>query len=228
MFTWQIPAYFGYPIASLFLIMVAELVKIHPQNPEMRKISRVVEVLKNGGVIIYPTDTIYGIGCDLMNRKAVERVCKIMDIKPHKLDLSFICHDLSHISIYVKRIDTPVFKVLKKSLPGPYTFIFESSSKVPKILDVNKKTVGIRIPDHNIPRMIVSELGNPLITSSIKDDDHIKEYTTDPEEIYEDFKNLVDIVIDGGAGGNIPSTVVDCTSNDFVILRQGLGEINFW
>ncbi|MBL7842861.1 MAG: threonylcarbamoyl-AMP synthase [Cyclobacteriaceae bacterium] len=207
--------------------MVAELVKIHPQNPEMRKISRVVEVLKNGGVIIYPTDTIYGIGCDLMNRKAVERVCKIMDIKPHKLDLSFICHDLSHISIYVKRIDTPVFKVLKKSLPGPYTFIFESSSKVPKILDVNKKTVGIRIPDHNIPRMIVSELGNPLITSSIKDDDHIKEYTTDPEEIYEDFKNLVDIVIDGGAGGNIPSTVVDCTSNDFVILRQGLGEINF-
>ncbi|MBX2944772.1 MAG: threonylcarbamoyl-AMP synthase [Cyclobacteriaceae bacterium] len=207
--------------------MPAELLKIHPQNPEPRKIARVVEVLRNSGVIIYPTDTIYGIGCDLMNRKAVERVCKIMDIKPHKLDLSFICNDLSHISVYVKRIDTPVFKVLKKSLPGPYTFIFESSSKVPKILDVNKKTVGIRIPDHNIPRMLVAELGNPLITSSIKDDDHIKEYTTDPEEIYEDFKNKVDIVIDGGAGGNIPSTVVDCTSNDFVILRQGLGELNF-
>lgn len=213
--------------AFIISAMPAELLKIHPQNPEPRKIARVVEVLRNGGVIIYPTDTIYGIGCDLMNRKAVERVCKIMDIKPHKLDLSFICNDLSHISVYVKRIDTPVFKVLKKSLPGPYTFIFESSSKVPKILDVNKKTVGIRIPDHNIPRMIVAELGNPLITSSIKDDDHIKEYTTDPEEIYEDFKNQVDIVIDGGAGGNIPSTVVDCTSNDFVILRQGLGKLNF-
>lgn len=207
--------------------MAAELIQIHPQNPESRKIARVVEVLRQGGIIVYPTDTIYGIGCDLMNRKAVERLCKIMNIKPHKLDLSFICNDLSHISEYVKRIDTPVFKVLKKSLPGPYTFIFESSSRVPKILDVNKKTVGIRIPDHNIPRMIVAELGNPLITSSIKDDDHIKEYTTDPEEIYEDFKNQVDIVIDGGAGGNIPSTVVDCTSNDFVILRQGLGELNF-
>lgn len=207
--------------------MAAELIQIHPQNPESRKIARVVEVLRQGGIIVYPTDTIYGIGCDLMNRKAVERLCKIMNIKPHKLDLSFICNDLSHISEYVKRIDTPVFKVLKKSLPGPYTFIFESSSRVPKILDVNKKTVGIRIPDHNIPRMIVAELGNPLITSSIKDDDHIKEYTTDPEEIYEDFKNQVDIVIDGGAGGNIPSTVVDCTGNELVIIRQGLGEIDF-
>ncbi|HRJ28721.1 MAG TPA: L-threonylcarbamoyladenylate synthase [Cyclobacteriaceae bacterium] len=207
--------------------MAAELIQIHPQNPESRKIARVVEVLRQGGIIVYPTDTIYGIGCDLMNRKAVERLCKIMNIKPHKLDLSFICNDLSHISEYVKRIDTPVFKVLKKSLPGPYTFIFESSSRVPKILDVNKKTVGIRIPDHNIPRMIVAELGNPLITSSIKDDDHIKEYTTDPEEIYEDFKNQVDIVIDGGAGGNIPSTVVDCTGNELAIIRQGLGEIDF-
>lgn len=207
--------------------MAAELIQIHPQNPESRKIARVVEVLRQGGIIVYPTDTIYGIGCDLMNRKAVERLCKIMNIKPHKLDLSFICNDLSHISEYVKRIDTPVFKVLKKSLPGPYTFIFESSSRVPKILDVNKKTVGIRIPDHNIPRMIVAELGNPLITSSIKDDDHIKEYTTDSEEIYEDFKNHVDIVIDGGAGGNIPSTVVDCTGNELVIIRQGLGEIDF-
>jgi tRNA threonylcarbamoyl adenosine modification protein (Sua5/YciO/YrdC/YwlC family) len=207
--------------------MAAEFLQIHPQNPEIRKISRVVEVLRRGGVIVYPTDTIYGIGCDLMNRKAVERLCKIMNIKPQKLDLSFICNDLSHISEYVKRIDTPVFKVLKKSLPGPYTFIFESSSKVPKILDVNKKTVGIRIPDHNIPRMLVAELGNPLITTSIKDDDHIKEYTTDPEEIYEDFKHLVDVVIDGGVGGNIPSTVVDCTTHEFVLIRQGLGEFSF-
>lgn len=203
--------------------MPAELITIHPLNPEMRKIKRVVEVLRAGGIIIYPTDTIYGIGCDLMNRKAIERLCYVMDIKPNKLDLSFICNDLSHISEFVKRIDTPVFKVLKKSLPGAFTFILESSSRVPKILDVNKKTVGIRIPDHAIPRTIVAELGNPLITSSIKDDDLIKEYTTEPEEIYEDFKNKVDLVVDGGAGGNVPSTVVDCTTNELVIVRQGLG-----
>lgn len=208
--------------------MTAELLKIHPDNPEMRKINHVVDVLRQGGIVVYPTDTIYGIGCDLMNRKAIERLCKIMDIKPQKLDLSFICNDLSHISEYVKRIDTPVFKVLKKALPGPFTFILESSSKVPKILDVNKKTVGIRIPDHNIPRTIVDILGNPLITSSIKDDDTIKEYTTDPEEIFEDFKHSVDIVIDGGAGGNIPSTVVDCTDNQFTIIRQGLGDFDLF
>lgn len=206
--------------------MAAELLKIHPDNPEMRKINRVVDVLRKGGIVVYPTDTIYGIGCDLMNRKSIERLCRVMDIKPNKLDLSFICNDLTHISEYVKNLQTPVFKVLKKSLPGPFTFILESSSKVPKILDVTKKTVGIRIPDHNIPRTIVAELGNPLITSSIKDDDKIKEYTTDPEEIYEDFKNLVDIVIDGGAGGNIPSTVVDCTGDELTIARQGLGEID--
>lgn len=205
--------------------MPAELLKIHPANPEKRKIESVVHVLKNGGIIIYPTDTIYGIGCDLMNRKSIERLCHIMDIKPQKLDLSFICNDLSHISEYVKRIDTPVFKLLKKSLPGPFTFILESNNKVPKILDVNKKTVGIRIPAHTIPRMIVAQLGNPLITSSIKDDDRIKEYTTDPEEIYEDFKHAVDIVIDGGAGGNIPSTVIDCTADEMKIIRQGLGLI---
>jgi tRNA threonylcarbamoyl adenosine modification protein (Sua5/YciO/YrdC/YwlC family) len=207
--------------------MPAELLKIHPQNPEMRKINRVVDVLRAGGVVIYPTDTIYGIGCDLMNKKAIERLCKIMNIKPNKLDLSFICHDLSQISEYVKRMDTPVFKLLKKSLPGPFTFIFESNSRVPKILDVSKKTVGIRIPDHAIPNSIVITLGNPIITSSIKDDDEIVAYTTDPEEIYEDFKNQVDIVIDGGAGGNIPSTVVDCTNDELVLVRQGLGELNF-
>jgi tRNA threonylcarbamoyl adenosine modification protein (Sua5/YciO/YrdC/YwlC family) len=206
--------------------MAAELLKIHPINPEVRKIKNVVEVLRGGGVIIYPTDTIYGIGCDLMNRKAVERVCDVMGIRPNRLDLSFICNDLSHISEYVKRIDTPVFKLLKKALPGPYTFILESSSRVPKILDVNKRTVGIRIPDHNIPRMIVKELGNPLITSSIKDDDKIKAYTTDPEEIYEDFKNLVDIVIDGGPGNNVPSSVLDCTGSEIVIVRNAAGDID--
>lgn len=206
--------------------MAAEFMKIHPQNPEERKILQVVEVLKKGGIVIYPTDTIYGIGCDLMNKKAIERLCQVMGIKPLKLDLSFICNDLSHIAEYVRRLDTPVFKLLKKALPGPYTFILESSSKVPKILDQNKKTVGIRIPDHNIPRAIVSRLGNPLITSSIKDDDLIKEYTTDPEEIYEDFKNLVDVVIDGGAGNNVPSTVIDCLGSEPVILRHAAGNIS--
>ena len=206
--------------------MTAELLRIHPLNPEGRKIQRTIEILKRGGIIIYPTDTIYGIGCDLMNRKAIERLCHVMDIKPHKLDLSFICNDLSHISEYVKRIDTPVFKILKKALPGPYTFILESSSKVPRILNVNKKTVGIRIPDHAIPRSIVDQLGNPLITSSIKDDDIIKEYTTDPEEIYEDFKHSVDLVIDGGPGNNIPSSVIDCTGDQIVVVREGLGSVD--
>jgi tRNA threonylcarbamoyl adenosine modification protein (Sua5/YciO/YrdC/YwlC family) len=206
--------------------MPAEFLKIHPVNPELRKIDRITSILKQGGIVIYPTDTIYGIGCDLLNRKAIERLCQIMDIKPQKLDLSFICSDLSQISEYVKRMDTPVFKLLKKSLPGPFTFILESSSKVPKILNVNKKTVGVRIPDHAIPLMIVKHLENPLITSSIKDDDKIKEYTTDPEEIYEDFKHKVDCVIDGGIGRNIPSTVVDCTTDNIFIIRQGLGVVD--
>jgi tRNA threonylcarbamoyl adenosine modification protein (Sua5/YciO/YrdC/YwlC family) len=206
--------------------MSATFLKIHPQNPEERKIKQAVDVLRSGGIIVYPTDTIYGIGCDLMNRKSIERLCQIMNIKPQKLDLSFICHDLSHISEYVKRIDTPVFKLLKKALPGPFTFILESNTRVPKILDVNKKTVGIRIPDHAIPRMIVEQLGNPLITSSIKDDDKIKEYTTDPEEIFEDFKHKVDMVIDGGAGGNVPSTIVDCTLAEVQITRYGLGDLS--
>jgi len=204
--------------------MAAVFLPIHPKNPEPRKILQVVEVLRKGGIIIYPTDTIYGIGCDLMNRKSIERLCKITNVKPQKLDLSFICNDLSHISEFVKRIDTPVFKILKKSLPGPFTYIFESSGKVPKILDVNKKTVGIRIPDHSIPRDLVAQLGNPLITSSIKDDDTLKAYTTDPEEIYEDFKNKVDLVINGGPGGNVPSTVVNFTGPSPEVIRIGLGD----
>lgn len=208
--------------------MAADLIRIHPINPETRKIEQAADVLRKGGIIIYPTDTVYGIGCDLLNKRAIEKLCQITGVQARKLDLSFICNDLSHISKYVKRLDTPVFKVLKKALPGPFTFIFESRSSVPKILDVNKKTVGIRIPDNNIARMIVAVLGNPLITSSIKDDDHILEYTTDPEAIYDDFKNKVDLVIDGGPGGNMPSTVIDCTNGNFDIVRQGLGQIELY
>lgn len=208
--------------------MHAELLSIHPINPEPRKINRVVEVLQKGGVIVYPTDTIYGIGCDLINKRAVERLCDIEGVKPQKMNLSFICNDLSHIAEYVRNLQTPEFKILKRLLPGPFTFIFESNSNVPKILGVNKKTVGIRIPDHRIPLEIVRLLGNPLITSSIKDDDHIKEYTTDPEEIYEDFKHKVDLVINGGLGGNVPSTIVDFTEGEPIVVRQGLGEFDFW
>ena len=206
--------------------MDAELIKIHPVNPEPRKIKHAVQILQNDGVIIYPTDTVYGIGCDLLNRRAVERLCKIQNIKPQKLNLSFICSDLSHISEFVRRIETPEFKILKRALPGPYTFIFESSSLVPKILGVNKKTVGIRIPQHTIPLEIVKMLGNPLISSSVKNDDEIKEYTTDPEEIWKDFKNVVDLVIDGGSGGNVPSTIIDFTTGEAVVTREGLGSFN--
>ncbi len=204
--------------------MSAELIKLFPQNPDQRKIDHIAKVLRNGGVIIYPTDTIYGIGCDLFNRQAVDRLCRIKKIKPKSLNLSFICYDMSHISEYVRGMDTPTFKILKRALPGPYTFILESSSKVPKILNVNKKTVGIRIPDHNIPRQIVQTLGNPIVTSSIKDDDEIIEYTTDPDHIFDEFQHLVDIVIDGGYGGNIPSTVIDCTTGEPEVVREGLGD----
>ena len=203
--------------------MTAEFLAIHPDNPEARKMTRVVDVLRKGGIIVYPTDTVYGIGCDLMNRRAVERLCQILDIKPQKLNLSFVCLDLAHISEYVKRIDTPVFKILKKALPGPFTFIFESSTNVPKIVGVNKKTVGIRIPAHRIVHEIVALLGNPLITSSVKSGDEIKEYTTDPEEIFQDLKHHVDIVINGGPGGNVPSTIVDFSTGEPVVVREGKG-----
>lgn len=207
--------------------MPAEFIQVHPKNLEPRKIAHCVKVVKNGGIIIYPTDTVYGMGCDLLNRRSIEKLCQILQIKPQKLDLSFICHDLSQISHYVRRVDTPIFKVLKKSLPGPFTYIFESNSNVPRILDVNKKTVGIRIPDHPIPQSLVALMGNPLITSSIKNEDEIKEYTTDPDEIFEDFKHKVDLVIDGGPGGNVPSTVVDFSGDMPLLIRQGLGVFDF-
>jgi tRNA threonylcarbamoyl adenosine modification protein (Sua5/YciO/YrdC/YwlC family) len=204
-----------------YLGMAAELLKIHPINPEPRKIARVVEVLRNGGLIVYPTDTIYGIGCSLVHKRAVERLCQVKQIRPQKLNLSFICHDISEIANYVRRIETPVYKVMRRTLPGPFTYILEANS------NVDKKTVGVRIPKHEVPLAIVRALGNPIITSSIKDDDQIKTYTTDPEEIYEDLKNKVDIVIDSGVGGNIPSTIVDFTSGESVVTRNGLGEFTY-
>lgn len=204
--------------------MQAEFIKINPEDPQPKKLEKVVKILQDGGVIIYPTDTVYGIGCDLHNRRAIDRIMRLKgEKKARDFNLSFICHDLSHIAEYAKQIDTRVFKILKKTLPGPFTFILESSSNVPKLFGTNKKTVGIRIPQHPIPLRIVEMLGNPIVTTSLKDDDEVLEYTTDPEVIYEEFKHHVDVVIDGGYGGNIPSTVVDCTGNDVEILRQGLG-----
>ncbi len=204
---------------------MAELIKLYEQNIEQRKLDKIVEVLRDGGVIIYPTDTVYGIGCDIFNLKAVEKVCRIKGIDPNKNNLSFICYDLSDISNYVKNLPTHVFKVMKKALPGPFTFILNSNSSVPKILNAKKKSVGIRVPDHNIPRAIVQELGNPIVTTSIRDEDEIIEYSTDPSLIYEKFDNLVDIVIDGGYGGNVASTVIDCTQDTFELIREGKGDI---
>ncbi len=205
--------------------MAAEFIKLYKENPERRKIVEIVKILRDGGVIIYPTDTVYGLGCDIFNQKAVERIRQIKGIKGKHLNLSFICYDLSHISEYTKHLDTPTFKLMKKALPGPYTFILESSSKVPRILNVKKKTVGIRVPDNNIPREIVKELGNPIITTSIHDDE-IHDHATDPELIYENFKNLVDVVIDGGFGDVHPSTVIDCTGSEPIIVREGMGDVS--
>lgn len=204
--------------------MPASFIKLYEENPQQHKVAEVVRVLKNGGVIIYPTDTVYGIGCDFFNARAVQKVCQIKKIKPQSL--SFICHDLSEISDYVRNLNTPVFKVMKKALPGPFTFILNASSKVPKVLGAKRKTVGIRIPDNDIPRMIVRELGNPVITTSLHDEDEVIEYATDPELIYEKYKNVVDLVIDGGYGGNVASTVVNASEDEFEIVREGLGEID--
>jgi len=204
------------------------LLRIYPENPNLKAIEQVVDVLRKGGIIIYPTDTVYGLGCDITNQKAIERICQIRRIKPEKANFSFICYDLSHISDYTKPIDTTTFRVLKKALPGPFTFIFNASHKVPKLLSSNKKTVGIRVPDNDIAREIVRELGNPIVSTSIHDDDEVIEYSTDPELIYEKYQDLVDIVIDGGYGGNIASTIVDCTSGEFEVIREGKGELEIY
>jgi tRNA threonylcarbamoyl adenosine modification protein (Sua5/YciO/YrdC/YwlC family) len=199
------------------------LIQIHPVTPGQRQILKVVEILRKGGVIIYPTDTVYGLGCDIFNAKAVERVARIKGVNPEKSNFSFICHDLSHLSDFTRHIDNQTYKMMRNYLPGPYTFILEAGNKVPKIFKNKKKTVGIRIPKHNIPLEIVRELGNPILTTSIHDLDKVIEYTTDPELIHENFMNLVDLVIDGGYGNNIPSTIIDCTGDSPVLVRKGLG-----
>ena len=199
--------------------------RIYSKNPNHKEIKKVVDSLKNGGVIIYPTDTVYGIGCDVNNKKAMERVCRIkgLDIKKH--NLSFVCYDLSHIAAFTTQLSTSTYKLMKKTLPGPYTFILKANSSIPKLFKNSKKEIGIRIPDNNITREIVKELGNPIATTSVKDKDMLIEYSTDPELIYEHFNKLVDIVIDGGYGDAIPSTIIDCTNNTPEIIREGKGDI---
>ena len=200
------------------------LIKIYPNNPNEKQLAEVVACLRNGGIIIYPTDTVYGLGCDIYQAKAIEKLCKIRNINPEKANLSFICADLSHLSDFVKPIDNAVFRVLKHALPGPFTFILNANNKVPKLMHSNKKTVGIRVPNNDIARSIVKLLGNPIVSTSIHDDDEVVEYSTDPELIYEKYKDLVDMVIDGGYGELQASTVVDYTSDEPVIVRQGKGD----
>lgn len=200
------------------------LIRIHPENPAPRLITQVVEILHKGGVIIYPTDTVYGIGCDIYNQKAVERVARIKGLRPEKANFSFICHDFSHISNFTKHLDNHTFKIMKKYLPGPFTFVLPANSNIPRLFKNKKKTVGIRMPQNNIPLEIVRLLGNPILTTSIHDSDEVIDYTTDPELIHENMGQLVDAVIDGGYGKNIPSTILDCTGDEIEILRQGLGK----
>ncbi|MCF2443072.1 threonylcarbamoyl-AMP synthase [Dyadobacter sp. CY345] len=207
--------------------MPAELIRIYPENPDERRIRQVVDCLRDGGLVIYPTDTVYGLGCDIFNTRAVEKIAKIKGIKPQKNDFSFICYDLSHIADYA-RVGNSAFKLMKRVLPGPYTFILDANNQVPKLLNTNKKTVGIRVPDNLIPRLIVKELGNPIVTTSIKDDDEIIEYSTDPELIFEKFQHQVDIIVDGGYGGNIGSTIVLAINDKFEVVREGLGDTSLF
>jgi tRNA threonylcarbamoyl adenosine modification protein (Sua5/YciO/YrdC/YwlC family) len=197
------------------------LLHVHPEDPQPRNLRTITNCLLNGGIIVYPTDTIYGLGCDIFQHKAIERICRIKNIDPQKAQLSFVCHDLSDLSKYTKSISTPLYRVLKNALPGPYTFILPASKEVPKILKSKKNTIGLRIPDNKIASAIIKELGHPVLSTSLPGQ-LVEEYT-DPEIIYENFKNLVDIIIDGGIGGMVPSTIVDCTTEPPQLLRQGLG-----
>ncbi len=196
---------------------------INQDNPEGRKIAQVVKTLEEGGIIIYPTDTVYGLGCDINNQKAIDRICKLRKLDPKKANLAMICKDISQISQYTQQIDNTIFRLLKKNLPGPFTFILPAATSVPKMFKNRKRTIGVRMPDHPIPMAIVEALGRPIMTTSLKSDDEILEYFTDPLDIYDDFKKLVDGVIDSGVGGNTPSTVVNCTDSEPEIIREGAG-----
>ena len=198
------------------------LLDLHPDNPQPRNIRTIVECLMDGGIIIYPTDTIYGLGCNIFKHKAIERICRIKNVDPLKAQLSFVCYDLSDLSSYTKSISTPLYRLLKSCLPGPYTFILPASKQVPKILKSKKNTIGLRVPDNNIARTIVKEAGSPILNASLPGE-MVEEYT-DPELINENFKNLVDIIVDGGPGGMVPSTIIDCTGDEPVLMRKGLGE----
>jgi|TARA_B110000238_G_scaffold200004_1_gene248669 tRNA threonylcarbamoyl adenosine modification protein (Sua5/YciO/YrdC/YwlC family) len=204
---------------------MAKFIKIYNENPNQKEIDKVVKVLQNGGLVIYPTDTVYGLGCDITKIKAIEKIAKIKGTKIEKSNFSFVCNNLSHLSDYVKQIDSVTFKLLRRALPGPYTFILPGSKNLPKAFK-NKKTVGIRIPDNSIIRTLVSSLGNPIITTSIKDDDDVLEYTTDPELIFEKWQHLVDVVIDGGFGGNLASTIIDLTTDEPTVIREGKGSLD--
>ncbi|ESU21209.1 translation factor [Flavobacterium enshiense DK69] len=204
---------------------MAQFIKIYPENPSEKEIAKVVKTLRDGGLIIYPTDTVYGLGCDITNTKALERIAKIKGVKLEKANFSFVCHDLSNISDYVKQIDTSTFKILKRALPGPYTFILPGNNNLPKEFK-KKTTVGIRVPDHEIALEIVRHLGNPIVSTSIHDDDEVIEYTTDPELIFEKWQNLVDLVIDGGYGDNEASTIIDLSNGEPVVVREGKGSLD--
>lgn len=199
------------------------LVKIYNENPNIRDIRKVANLLREGGLIIYPTDTVYGLGCDISNTRAVEKIAKIKGVPVENANFSFVCSDLSHLSDFTRPISNTVFKLMKKNLPGPFTFILDANNNVPKYFKGKKKTVGIRIPDNNIVREIIIELGNPILSTSIHDEDDILEYSTDPELIHEKYKDIVDLVISGGSGGMIPSTIIDCTGSEPFIVRQGKG-----
>jgi tRNA threonylcarbamoyl adenosine modification protein (Sua5/YciO/YrdC/YwlC family) len=203
------------------------LLRIHPETPGHRQVQKAVEILQKGGVIIFPTDTVYGLGCDVFNHKAVERVARIKGINLEKANFSFICHSLSQLTDYARHVDNPTFKLMKKHLPGPYTFILQASSNVPRIFRNRKRTIGIRIPENKIILEIVKELGNAVLTTSIHDEDEVLDYTTDPELIYDYYKDLVDAVINGGVGNNVPSTVIDCTGSEPIVIREGIGEVDF-
>lgn len=204
---------------------MAQIIKIYPDKPSEAAIAKVIKVLKDGGLVIYPTDTVYGLGCDITNSRALEKIAKIKGVKLEKANFSFICHDLSNLSDYVKQIDTSTFKILKRALPGPYTFILPGNNNLPKEFK-KKTTVGIRIPDNSIALEIVRQLGNPIISTSIRDEDEVIEYTTDPELIFEKWQNLVDLVIDGGYGDNIGSTIIDLSGDEPIVVREGKGSLD--